>query len=182
MELSGDLLLNLISIFSWGFANMNTEITSFEITGEERRRLSYNKCRYNYTFVMAACISFAMGFLLKLIGLIAKPQNNNLRLFFESAMLPSTVIGAVFFIIATVRLILCWIPKSNEKVILQFDPLTQTIEITTGRKTKRLEVRSVVVIASDNLIIFHGLIRQAMLPLSCFDSNKLISFLPKTVK
>ena len=72
MELLEVLRLNLISIFSWGYANMSNEFVTFEIDKIERRKLSYDKCRYNYTFIRAACISVAIGFLLKLIGLIAK--------------------------------------------------------------------------------------------------------------
>lgn len=161
---------------------MSAEIATFEITRTERRKLSYSKQRYNCAFLVAANISVGIGFLLKLIGLITKPQNANLRLFFEAVILPSTVIGCVFFLIAMVRLVLCWTPKANEKFALWFDPFTQTIEVSSGRKTKRLKVRSVSVISSDNLIVFRGLIKQIILPLSCFDSDKLISFFPKPTK
>ncbi len=182
MEPSEALRLNLTSIFSWGFANMNTEITTFEITRAERRKLSYDKQRYNCAFLVAMNISIGIGFLLRLIGLIVKPQNANLRLFFEAAILPSTVIGCVFFLIATVRLALCWAPKANEKAVLRFDPFTQTIEISSERKTKRLKIRSFNVISSNNSIIFRGLVRQIMLPLSCLEPDKLMSFLPKATK
>lgn len=122
-----------------GFLQIDTEIITFEITNAERRKLSYDKNRYKYIFVIAMCISTAIGFLLRLIGLIAKPQNTNLS-FFESAILPSTVIAVVFFFIATVQLVLCWIPKANERYTAQFDPLNQMIEISGGRKNK--EIRS----------------------------------------
>lgn len=158
---------------------MDNNITTLEITKNERKKLSFDKCHYNYTYVRAACISVAIGFLLKLIGLIAKPQNTNIRTFFEAAILPSTVIGLVFFIIATIKLILCWIPKANEKIILNFDSQNQIIEISEGRKTKKLKISYIKVISSNNLIIFYSFAKQIMLPLSCFDSNNLITFLKK---
>lgn len=161
---------------------MNTEITTFEITKAERRKLLYNVSRYNYQFIMASCISFGIGFLLSLIGEVAQFSNANTKVVFDASLLSALVIGAVFMAIALVQVLLCWVPKANEKAILQFDPATQTIEISVGHKKRKLGIHSVTVITSDNLIIFHGLIRQVMLPLSCFDPNKLISFLPKTVK
>lgn len=183
MELLEVLRLNLISIFSWGYANMSNKFVTFEIDKIERRKLSYDKCRYNYTFIRAACISIAIGFLLKLIGLIAKPQNNNLRLFCDSAILPSIVIGIVFFIIATVGLALSWIPKTNEKISIHFDQNTKIIEISTRkRKAKKIKVHSINVISSENLIIFRGLVTKIMLPLSCFNSNELMLFLSNTKK
>lgn len=183
MELLEVLRLNLISIFSWGYANMSNEFVTFEIDKIERRKLSYDKCRYNYTFIRAACISVAIGFLLKLIGLIAKHQNNNLRLFCDSAILPSIVIGIVFLIIATVGLALSWIPKTNEKISIHFDQNTKIIEISTRkRKAKKIKVHSINVISSENLIIFRGLVTKIMLPLSCFNSNELMLFLSNTKK
>ena len=184
---------------------MSNEFVTFEIDKIERRKLSYDKCRYNYTFIRAACISVAIGFLLKLIGLIAKPlrlksliatgfllkligliakpQNNNLRLFCDSAILPSIVIGIVFFIIATVGLALSWIPKTNEKISIHFDQNTKIIKISTRkRKAKKIKVRSINVISSENLIIFRGLVTKIMLPLSCFNSNELMLFLSNTKK
>ena len=156
---------------------MNTEITTFEINRGERNKLLYDRNRHSCTFMVATCISTLIGFLLNLIGVIAKPQNANLRLFLESAILPSTVIAGVFFIIAIVQLATCWIPKADKEVTLRFDSFTKTIEISTGGKSKKFKLRSVIVIPSENLIILRGLIKRAIIPLSCINSDKLMLLL-----
>ena len=76
-----------------------------------------------------------------------------------------------------------WIPKANEKISILFDQNTKIIEISTEkRKAKKIKVRSINVISSENLIIFRGHVTEIMLPLSCFSSNELMLFLSNTKK
>lgn len=160
---------------------MESEITTFEINKAEKNRLYYGRNRYNCVFGVATSTSVAIGFLLNLIGLVAKPQNPTFRSFCEAAILPSTVIGGVFFVFEAIQMIACWVPKANIKYNLQFDETIRLIEISSQKtKSKRLKVHSIRIIPSEDLIIFRNFISEIILPLSCFETDQLQTFMSKT--